>query len=164
MNITDKLKALAASKSALKDAINQKGGHLTNEKLAEYSAAVLALETEKTYDIETYIGGGFGVSYEQNSPDVEVDPKGILEYYDDGGVIEFSAVASGVCTVKVLEGYLGEGEYEKTTEYSVLVISEVGTDTSDADATSNDILAGKSAYVDGKKVVGAMSIYAGETV
>lgn len=164
MNIVDKLNALITSKSELKDAINQKGGHLTNEKLAEYAAAVLALETEKTYDIETYIGGGFSVSYEQNSPDVEVDPRGILEYYDDGGVIEFSAVSSGVCTVKVLEGYLGEGEYEKVKEYSVLVISEIGTDTTDADATSKDILAGKSAYVDGKKVVGAMSIYAGETM
>ncbi len=164
MNITEKLNALVASKSALKDAINQKGGSLTDEKLSEYAAAVLAIETEKTYDFETYIGGGFNVICEDLNPEAIIEPAGMIEYYNDGGTLEFTALKSGVCTVTVMEGYLGEGEYTTVTEYSVLIISQSGTDTTDADATANDIIAGKSAYVGGKKVHGTMDVYAGETV
>lgn len=164
MNITKKLNALVAAKSALKDAINQKGGSLTNEKLSEYAAAVLAIEVGKTYDFETYVGGGFFVVCDDSNPEAVVEPSGMLEYYNDGGTLEFTALKSGVCTVKVQEGYLGEGEYEKVTEYCVLIISQSGTDTTDADATESDIIAGKSAYVGGKKVHGTMSLYAGETI
>ena len=85
-------------------------------------ASVSVNVTVPTYDFETYVGGGFNVICEDLNPEATVEPAGMVEYYNDGGTLEFTALKSGVCTVIVMEGYLGEGEYQTVTEYSVKII------------------------------------------
>lgn len=83
------------------------------------------------YDYDILIGDGFGISYFGNSPTIRVllsdgdedgatDKKGVLDWYDDGGVIEFTGISAGTATVQIVE-YLGEGEYNVLESYYVKV-------------------------------------------
>ncbi len=85
-------------------------------------ASVNVNVTVPTYDFETCVGGGFSVVCDDPNPEAVVEPSGTLEYYNDGGTLEFTALKSGVCTVTVSEGYLGEGEYETVKKYNVKII------------------------------------------
>lgn len=97
------------------------------------TASVNVNVTVPTYDFETYVGGGFSLSYQDSAPDIVIDPSNMLEYYDDGGVLEFTALAAGVCTVTESYGYLGEGVYETSTEYKVRI-----TETEYSEEKAND--------------------------
>lgn len=97
------------------------------------AASVNVNVTVPTYDFETYIGGDFSISYEDSAPDIVVEPSNMVEYYDDGGVLEFTALKSGVCTVTASYGYLGEGVYESSTEYKVRISDSEYSETDISD-------------------------------
>ena len=67
MSISTELTRIKNAKSALKTAINAKGGTLTNEKLEAYAAAVGALsgETEFDYQINVYQYGRVHAEYQK---------------------------------------------------------------------------------------------------
>ena len=57
------------------------------------SATGSAISSPEHYDYKINIGGSFSIPYERNAP--EVGCPSVLEYYDDGGELAFTAVKAG---------------------------------------------------------------------
>lgn len=71
---------------------------------------------------------------------------------------------SGPQTIKGDENLVAENIKSGVAIFGVTGTLETGTDTSDATATSADILSGKTAYVNGAKVTGTIASKAAETI
>lgn len=89
------------------------------------NALTFVVEATETYDFDVSVGGSFDISYQDEAPDVVIDPSNLAEYYDDGGVLVFTAKTAGTGTVTINEGSLGEGQYEKSTVYTVRVTNNL---------------------------------------
>ena len=146
MSISTELTRIKNAKSALKTAINAKGGTLTNEKLEAYAAAVGALSGETEFDYQINAGSEFSVSYDGSSPDiVRITPTGALTYYDDGGVLVFKGVAEGKAHIVIADD-LGEGEESIISEYDVNVIPAYEMSLQSKTARSNGVVTADEEY------------------
>lgn len=146
MSISTELTRIKNAKSALKTAINAKGGTLTNEKLEAYAAAVGALSGETEFDYQINAGSEFSVSYDGSSPDiVRITPTGALTYYDDGGVLVFKGVAEGKAHIVIADD-LGEGEESIISEYDVNVIPAYEMSLQSKTASSNGVVTADEEY------------------
>ncbi|MBR4316155.1 MAG: hypothetical protein IKP65_04205 [Alphaproteobacteria bacterium] len=76
-----------------------------------------------------------------------------MSNYNDNNLISIpaSSVPAGTLAMKVGSNTFTAGTVVIRQQ---VIVSSGGTDTSDANATSNDLLAGKSAYAQGNKIVG----------
>lgn len=146
MSISTELTRIKNAKSALKTAINAKGGTLTNEKLEAYAAAVGALSGETEFDYQINVGSEFSVSYDGSSPDiVRITPTGALTYCDDGGVLVFTGVTEGKAHIVVADD-LGEGEESIISEYDVNVIPAYEMSLQSKTARSNGVVTADEEY------------------
>lgn len=146
MSISTELTRIKNAKSALKTAINAKGGTLTNEKLEAYAAAVGALSGETEFDYQINAGSEFSVSYDGSSPDiVRITPTGALTYCDDGGVLVFTGVTEGKAHIVVADD-LGEGEESIISEYDVNVIPAYEMSLQSKTASSNGVVTADEEY------------------
>ena len=146
MSISTELTRIKNAKSALKTAINAKGGTLTNEKLEAYAAAVGALSSETEFDYQINVGSEFSVSYDGSSPDiVRITPTGALTYCDDGGVLVFTGVTEGKAHIVIADD-LGEGEESIISEYDVNVIPAYEMSLQSKTASSNGVVTADEEY------------------
>ena len=146
MSISTELTRIKNAKSALKTAINAKGGTLTNEKLEAYAAAVGALSGETEFDYQINVGSEFSVSYDGSSPDiVRITPTGALTYCDDGGVLVFTGVTEGKAHIVIADD-LGEGEESIISEYDVNVIPAYEMSLQSKTASSNGVVTADEEY------------------
>lgn len=146
MSISTELTRIKNAKSALKTAINAKGGTLTNEKLEAYAAAVGALSGETEFDFQINVGCDFSVSYDGSSPDiVRITPTGALTYYDDGGMLIFTGTAEGKAHIVIADD-LGEGEESIISEYDVNVIPAYEISLQSKTASSNGVVTADEEY------------------
>ncbi|MCI5512803.1 MAG: hypothetical protein MR471_01640 [Clostridia bacterium] len=146
MSISTELTRIKNAKSALKTAINAKGGTLTNEKLEAYAAAVGALSGETEFDYQINAGSEFSVSYDGSSPDiVRITPTGALTYCDDGGVLVFTGVTEGKAHIVIADD-LGEGEESIISEYDVNVIPAYEMSLQSKTASSNGVVTADEEY------------------
>jgi|GEM_PF-5386435 len=146
MSISTELTRIKNAKSALKTAINAKGGTLTNEKLEAYAAAVGALSGETEFDYQINVGSEFSVSYDGSSPDiVRITPTGALTYCDDGGVLVFTGVIEGKAHIVIADD-LGEGEESIISEYDVNVIPAYEMSLQSKTASSNGVVTADEEY------------------
>lgn len=146
MSISTELTRIKNAKSALKTAINAKGGTLTNEKLEAYAAAVGALSGETEFDYQINVGSEFSVSYDGSSPDiVRITPTDALTYCDDGGVLVFTGVTEGKAHIVIADD-LGEGEESIISEYDVNVIPAYEMSLQSKTASSNGVVTADEEY------------------
>ena len=164
MSIADNLNRIKTAKEAIKTAINNKGGGLTNEKIEAYATAIdnLKLNDDTDYTgvnvtVNDMLEGIIAIDATGNkitgniktvtptlSENVIEIEKGYIADATTLAVPEMEIINDGQ-TVFIPVGY-------NKTEQSISIKN--GIDTSDANATSYDIVEGKSAYVKGEKVYG----------
>lgn len=76
--------------------------------IGAYSVKVVALQTQ-VYDYTIAVGETIDIAYNGRSPSVECPS--CLEYYDDGGLLVFTAIGVGVGTINLYDSDTLIGEY-----------------------------------------------------
>jgi hypothetical protein len=72
-------------------------------------------------NVNIKVGEEFSLNYDRSSPEVYISNEKILTYYDDGGVIPFTAIGEGSCIVELREPK-EDGRYILIARASVIVI------------------------------------------
>lgn len=82
--------------------------HDGDNLIGTYAVKVVASQTQ-IYDFTVGVGESFDIAYDGRSPHVEYP--GCLEYYDDGGLLVFTAVSVGVGTIYLYDSDTLIGKY-----------------------------------------------------